>query len=338
MKILMIGGTGVISTAVSELFVRQGQDLYLLNRGIHNEPAMKGVTILHGDMNDEQSIRRILDKASFDVVVDWIVYTPEQAQRDIRLFTGKTSQYIFISSASAYQRPVKNYIITEETPLDNPFWEYSRKKINCEKLFMDSYKADGFPVTIIRPSLTYGDTIIPYPFASWQKPWSMIDRMRKGKRVIVPGDGTSLWVLTHNTDLAKGLAGLMYKPEAIGEAFHITSDEVLTWEETLNQIAEGIGVEPKATHISCEFISAFMPDKIGSLIGDKSSSVVFDNSKLKKLVPDFKATVLFREGFARTFAYFEAHLELQDIDIQYEEELDKIIAAHDYGISLAKKQ
>jgi nucleoside-diphosphate-sugar epimerase len=338
MKILMIGGTGNISLAVSELLVRQGHDLYLycLDSGVQKEFALEGAAIQYGNINNEVAVKNFLEKHAFDVVVDWTVMTPGQAQRDVRLFTGKTSQYIFISSASAYQRPSKNYLVTEDVPLENPFWEYSRNKIACEKLLMEAYKKVGFPVTIIRPSLTYGDTIIPYILISWLKPWSLIDRMRKGKRVIVPGDGTSLWVITHNTDFAKGITGLMGKEKAIGEAFHITSDEVLTWDELVNQIAEVIGVEPRMTHISSEFITAFMPDQLGNLTGDKSTSVVFDNSKLKSLVPDYKATMSFREGFARTFAYLESHPELQVVDTEYEEALDRIIAAHDYGMSLAR--
>jgi nucleoside-diphosphate-sugar epimerase len=339
MKILMIGGTGIISTAATELLVSQGHDLYLYCRGcgVYKEFKEEGVKVQYGDINDELFVKSFLEKHTFDVVADWTVMTPEQAKRDIRLFIGKTSQYIFVSSASVYQRPSKNYLITEDIPLENPFWEYSRNKIECEKILMEAYKKDGFPVTIVRPSLTYGDTIIPYILISWHRPWSLIDRMRKGKRVIVPGDGTSLWVITHNSDFAKGIVGLMGKEKAIGEAFHITSDEVLTWDDIVNQIAEVIGVEPKMTHISSEFILAFMPEQMGNLTGDKITSVVFDNSKLKSLVPDYYATTSFREGFARTYAYLESHPELQVIDNEYEEALDCIISAHDYGMSLASK-
>jgi nucleoside-diphosphate-sugar epimerase len=339
MKILMIGGTGNISIAATELLIRQGHDLYLycLDNGVHTELRLKDVKIQYGDINDEVIVKSFLNKHTFDVVVDWTVMTPDEARRDISLFTGKTSQFFYISSASAYQKPSKNYIVTEETPLENPFWEYSRNKIECEKIMIEAYRSNGFPVTIIRPSLTYGETVIPYILISWLKPWSLIDRMRKGKRVIVPGDGTSLWEITHNTDFAKGIVGLMGKEKAIGEAFHITSDEVLTWDEVLNQLAEVIGVEPKMAHISSEFITSFMPEQIGNLNGDKIASVVFDNSKLKSLVPSFKATVSFKEGIGRTIAYLESHMEMQAIDLDYEKNMDRIIAAHDYGMSLAKK-
>ena len=337
MKILMIGGTGNISTAASKRLIEQGHDLYLLNNDTNAKNAIKGATILFGDINDEDKVKSLIENHTFDVIVDWIVFVPENAQRDIRLFTGKTSQYIYISSSSAYQKPVKNYLITEETPLENPYWDMSRNKIACEKLFMEEYKKEGFPITIVRPSLTYGDMIIPYPLTNWHKPWVLIDRMRKGKRIIVPGDGTSLWEITHNSDFAKGIIGLMGKQKAIGEAFHITSGEVLTWDIVVNQIAEVLGVEPQITHISSEFIIAFKPDEIGNLYGDKIVSVVFDNSKLKGIVPDFKATMPFKEGIAKTIAHYDSHPELQVIDTEYEEQIDRIIAAHDYGMSLAKK-
>jgi nucleoside-diphosphate-sugar epimerase len=339
MKILMIGGTGNISTAVSELIVRQGHDLHLycLDNGANRNFHVEGATIHLGDINDEKNVLCYLDKHNFDVIVDWTIMEPGQARRDIRLFAGRTSQYIFISSASVYQKPSRNYIITENTPLENPFWEYSRNKIACENLLVESYRSNGFPVTIVRPSLTYGDTIIPYVLVSWVNPWSLIDRLLRGKRIIVPGDGTSLWTITHNTDFAKGIVGLMGKEKAIGEAFHITSDEVLTWDEVLNQIARVVGVEPRAVHISSEFITAFLPDQLGNLNGDKIVSAVFDNSKLKSISPDFKATTPFLEGFARTYAYFLSHPELHTIDVKYEEDLDRVIEAFDFGLSLSKE-
>jgi nucleoside-diphosphate-sugar epimerase len=339
MKILMIGGTGNISTAVSELLVRQGHSLHLLcmDIGAHRNFHVDGAEIHLGDVNDEVSVLRYLYNQSFDVIVDWTIMEPEQVKRDIRLFTGKTSQYIFISTSSVYQKPSKHYIITENTPLENPFWEYSRKKIACEKLLMEAYKSNAFPVTIVRPSLTYGDTIIPYVLVSWVNPWSLIDRLLKGKRVIVPGDGTSLWTITHNTDFAKGITGLMGKEKAIGEAFHITSDEVLTWDDILNQIAQVVGVEAKAVHISSEFITSFIPDQLGNLNGDKSISAVFDNSKLKSLYPDFKATTSFHVGFTQTYNYFLSHPELHTVDVKFEDDLDRVIEAYDYGLSFLRK-
>lgn len=339
MKVLMIGGTGNISMAATKLLATQGHDLYLycLEGSPEKELELPGVTIQYGDVNDEATVNSFLEKHTFDTVVDWVVMQPEQAKRDIRLFKGRTAQYIFISSSSAYQKPPRHHVITEETPLENPYWEMSQNKIAVEKLLMEAHKNEGFPVTIVRPSLTFGDTIVPYIFGSWSKPWSIIDRIRKGKRVIVPGDGTSLWTITHNSDFAKGIVGLMGRSEAIGEAFHITSDEVLTWGEILKQMADVIGVEAKPVCISSEFIVAFMPDQLGNTYGDKMWSAIFDNSKLKKLVPDFRATMSFKEGFAQTLAYLESHPELQVIDKDHEDAVDLVIAAYDYGMSFTEK-
>jgi nucleoside-diphosphate-sugar epimerase len=339
MKILMIGGTGNISTAVSELLRRQGHDLHLLclDNGAQSNFNLQGAKFHYGDINDEARVQGLLKEHMFDVVVDWVVGRPEQVRRDVRLFAGKTAQYIFISSASAYQKPSKQYLITEDMPLENPYWEYSRLKIECENAVMEAYREDGFPATIVRPSLTYGDTMIPYVMGSWGKPWSLVDRLRRGKRVIVPGDGTSLWTITHNTDFAKGIAGLMGNEKAVGEAFHITSDEVLTWDGILAQIAEAVGAKVNPVHISSEFILAFMPDQLGNLLGDKAVSLVFDNGKLKRLVPDFKAATPFRQGIKRTVEYLASRPEWQAADPEFEEGIDRIIAAHDYAMSLAGK-
>jgi nucleoside-diphosphate-sugar epimerase len=336
MKILMIGGTGIISTAVTANLIDREQEVSLLTRGTPGHPPVEGATVFHGDINDEEAIRELFAGHRFDVVVDWVAFEADHVQRDIRLFAGMAEQYIYISSASAYQRPAKHYLVTEDTPLENPYWEYSRKKIECERLLMAAHRSDGFPVTIVRPSLTYGKTIIPYAVNSWQKSWSVIDRMRRGKRVIVPGDGTSLWVVTHNTDFAKGIVGLMGLKEAVGEAFHITTDEVLTWDNIALEIGAAIGTKPELVHISSDFIAAFMPDQLGNLMGDKSTSVVFDNSKLEAFVPDFEATMSFRDGIRSTIEYMSSRPELQNTDVPFEDELDRIIAAHDYGMNLAR--
>jgi nucleoside-diphosphate-sugar epimerase len=226
-----------------------------------------------------------LANQTWDAVVDWIAFTPNQIERDIRLFRDRTRQFIFISSASAYQRPVGHYLITESTPLANPYWQYSRDKIACEDLLMQAYRDHGFPVTIVRPSLTYGDTQIVLAVNSWQKSYTALDRMRRGKKVIVPGDGSSLWVITHNSDFAQGLVGLLGHQQATGHAFHITSDEVLTWDQIYRITSEAAGIEPNLIHIASDFLIACHPDELGSLTGDKSSSVVFDNTKIKRFVP-----------------------------------------------------
>jgi len=298
-------------------------------------PVLSGAFVTFGDINDEAETAEYLQNHHFDAVVNWIVMEPTDMERDIRLFSGKTKQYIFISTAAAYQKPLPSYLITERTPLANPHWEYARKKIACEHILMDAYERHGFPATIIRPSLTYGDRYIPYHMSASKKPWSLINRIRSGKRVIMPGDGTSLWTVTHSIDFAQGLCGLTANPRAIGQDFHITSDEVLTWGTILDQIGEAVGTQPQKTHISTEFITAFIPQKEGSLLGDKVNSLIFDNSKLRRFVPDYKPVIPFREGIKKTVAFLQSQPSLQTIDEPYEATIDKIIAAHDYGKGMA---
>ena len=237
-----------------------------------------GLKTLTVDIDDVESTTQALNGASFDVVVDWIAFTPAHIERDLKLFRGRTRQYIFISSASAYQKPATHYLITESTPLANPYWDYSRDKIACEERLMRAYREDGFPVTIVRPSLTYGDTQIPLAVNSWAKSYTVVDRMRRGQKVIVPGDGSSLWVITHNSDFAKGLVGLLGHEQSIGHAFHITTDEVMSWNQFYRIVGTAAGAEPQLVHIPSDFIAACLPDKLGGLIGDKAVSVVFDNS------------------------------------------------------------
>ncbi len=328
MKLLFIGGTGLISEAVSKLAVARGHELYLFNRGQRSEMVPKGAHIIEGDIRDAAGAAEALRGHTFDAVVDWIAFTPEHVQTDIKLFQGIAKQYVFISSASAYQKPPQRYIITESTPLENRYWQYSRDKIACEKLLLAEHAKNGFPVTIVRPSFTYGDTMIPASQNSWQKPWSLVDRIRRGKPIIVHGDGQSIWTMTHNTDFAQGFVGLLGRSEAIGEAYHITSDEVLTWDQIYLAIGSAAGAEPNLVHIASEFICAFNPDDVGNLLGDKAVSGVFDNSKIKALVPDFKAEVPFAEGIKRTVAWFESRPERCGVDDAWNELTDRIIAAH----------
>lgn len=331
MKVLFIGGTGLISEAVSKLAIARGIELYLFNRGKRDGFVPDGAKVITGDIRDAQSAAAALEGHIFDVVVDWIAFTPEHVSVDIELFRGRTKQYIFISSASAYQKPPKHYMITEEaTPLENRYWQYSRDKIACEQLLEEQAEA-GFPVTIVRPSFTYGDTMIPAALNSWPHPWSLIARMREGRPIIVHGDGSSLWTMTHNTDFAKGFVGLLGREEAIGQAYHITSDEVLTWNQIYEAIGAAAGVEPKLVHISSDFLVAHDPELEGGLLGDKSVTSVFDNSKIKSLVPEFEATLSFAEGIKRTVAWFEAHPERCSVDEAWNEQMDSIIAAHTAG-------
>lgn len=337
MKILFIGGTGVISTASSKLAVEKGYELYLFNRGQNSRSVPKGAKVIIGDINNEEESKKILMNEYFDVVVNWIAFTPDQIERDIRLFRGKTKQYIFISSASAYQKPVSHYLINESTPLANPHWEYSRNKAACEDRLMREYRENGFPFTVVRPSLTYGDTLIPAAVTSWNRPFSLIDRMRRGKKIIVPGDGTSLWSITHNTDFAKGFVGLLGNQKAIAHSFHITTDEVLSW----NQIYEAIGaagrVKPDMIHIPSDFIQIFDPGEEGNLLGDKAVSVVFDNSKIKSFVPGFTATTTFAEGVKKSVAWFEEDPMRCTVDDVWNDFCDKIIAAYEVGVAAARK-
>ncbi|MCX6628789.1 MAG: NAD-dependent epimerase/dehydratase family protein, partial [Candidatus Solibacter sp.] len=287
--------------------------------------------------DDAGGAAQALAGARFDAVVDWIAFTQAHIERDLDLFRGRTGQFLFISSASVYQRPVQHYLITESTPLANPYWQYARDKIACEERLMRAYREEAFPVTIVRPSLTYGETQITLAVNSWAKSYTAVDRMRQGRKVIVPGDGSSLWVITHNTDFAKGLVGLLGNAQAIGNAFHITSDEVMTWDQFYNLAGAAAGVEPQLVHIPTDLIGACLPDKLGSLKGDKATSVVFDNSKIKRYVPGYRATVPFAEGIRRTLAWFDADPARRQIDSDANAAWDKLIAAYEQGAGAAVK-
>ncbi len=329
MKVLFIGGTGIISEAVTKQAIMEGIDLYLFNRGQQPEFIPEGAKLIKGDIRDKESAAEVLKNHTFDVVVDWVAYIPEHIKTDIELFRSRTLQYIFISSASAYQKPSSHYLITESTPLVNPYWEYSRNKIACEELLMNEYRNTGFPVTIVRPSTTYGMTLIPSSINSAIHPWSLVDRMRKGKKIIVHGDGTSLWTITHNSDFAKGFIGLLNNSQAIGHAFHITSDEVLSWDQIYRTIGNAAGVEPQLIHIPSDFIALFDPDATGYLLGDKVVSIIFDNSKIKRFVPGFNATVSLSRGVKQTIQWFENHPERCTVDDRWNIIMDKIINAYE---------
>jgi nucleoside-diphosphate-sugar epimerase len=331
MKVLFIGGTGLISSACSQLAVERGMELFILNRGrSHKYDTPAGAQLLVGDIHGNRAAVAELIKAHhFDAVVDWVAFTPADIENDIALFTGRTRQFIFISSASVYQKPPNHYLITEDTPLANPHWAYSQNKIACEERLMREYRERGFPITILRPSLTYGPSQIPMIMGSWQHPWTLVERMKLGRKVIVPGDGTSLWPLTWNGDLAKGLLGLLGREQVIGHAFHITSDEVLSWQQIYVELAHALEVEPNIVHIPSDLIAAHDPDSYGSLIGDKIYSVVFDNSKIKRFVPDFVATVPWTEGVRRAIAWFQADASRQTIDAPANLLWDKILAAYE---------
>ena len=336
MKALFIGGTGLISSAVSRLAVERGIELWLLNRGQRGEFFPKGARQIVADLQDRAAVRESLRGQSFDVVADWIAFTAPQAAADVELFSERTRQYIFISSASVYQKPPTFHAISESTPLYNRYWQYSRDKIACEDLLIREYREKGFPATIVRPSHTYGVTQIPAAVTSWTHPWTLVDRMRKGRKVIVPGDGTSLWTLTHNSDFAKGFVGLMGNLHAIGHAFHITSDEVLTWNQAYEAIGAAAGAKPDLVHVASDFINAFSPEQGAGLIGDKAHCGVFDNAKIKSYVLGYQATVPFAEGIRESIQWFEKHPERCTIDAEFNALSDRILAANEAGLRMAR--
>ena len=329
MKALFIGGTGTISTAISKKLLEKGWDLYLLNRGNRNDVLPAGAhTLLVEDVNDEAAVAEVIKDLNFDVVCDFIAFVPAQLERDYRLFQNKTKQFMFISSASAYQKTLSDYKITESTPLANPYWEYSRNKIACEEYLMKMYRENAFPITIIRPSHTYDERSVPLGVHGDKGSWQVVKRMLEGKPVIVHGDGTSLWTMTHNSDFAKAFVGLMGNIHAIGEAYQITSDESLTWNQIYKIIADCLGVEYKPYYVPSDFLHAVGKyDFAGGLIGDKANSVVFDNAKVKRAVPGFTATVRLDMGMKQTIEYILSHPECQVEDPEFDEWCDKVIAA-----------
>jgi len=323
MKVLFIGGSGIISSACSAWAVEQGIDLYLLNRGQTSlRPIPQAAQVITADIRDPAAVADALRGHTFDVVVDWIAFTPGQIAADLSLFRGLVGQFIFISSASAYQKPPARLPITEDTPLENPFWQYSRNKIACEEALMAAHRAEGFPVTIVRPSHTYDRTLLPF-----RGGYTLIDRLRRGKPLLVHGDGTSLWTLTHHRDFARAFTGLLGDPRAIGEAFHVTSDEWLTWNEIARLLGEAAGVEARVAHVPSETVARFDQDWGDSLLGDKAHCAIFDNSKIRTIVPDFAAEIPFAEGAREIVDWYDANGEMQRVDAFFDDQMDRIIAA-----------
>ena len=324
MKILFIGGTGNISTPSSRLAIEKGIDLYHLNRGT-TKVNILGVKTILGDINKPEKLFE-LKKHTWDVVVNWIAFTPQDMERDIKLFKGKTKQYIFISSASCYQTPLSYPVITESTPLFNNLWDYSNDKIKCEDRLMKAYREEDFPITIVRPSLTY-DTVIPIAIGGF-KEYTTADRIIKGKPIIIHGDGTSLWTVTHSDDFAKGFVGLLGLTQAIGHAFHITSDEILSWNIIYKILADSLGHELNAVHIASDFICKIEPSFTGTLLADKGESVIFDNTKIKTFVPEFKATIPFAEGIKRTLKWLDENPDMKIISSEKNTKIENVLKAY----------
>ncbi len=330
MRILFIGGTGTISNAITQQLAATEHELWLLNRGNRKGEVPQNVKQIVADINDENAVLEKLGDTKFDAVCDFIGFVPDQVERDFRLFAGRTRQYVYISSASAYNKPARSYVINEGTTLANPHWQYSRDKIACEELLMKHYREDGFPVTIVRPSHTYCERGVPVSIHGPKGSWQVLKRMMEGKRVIVHGDGSSLWTMTWNGDFAKGFIGLLGNPHAIGEVFQIMSDESLTWNQIYQAVADALGVEFKPYYVSSEYLAAVAPkeyDLEGNLTGDKAVTVVFDCSKLKRAVPGYQATVRFEEGVRRCVDYILAHPELQQEDQEFDAWCDRVIEA-----------
>jgi nucleoside-diphosphate-sugar epimerase len=330
MKVLFIGGTGNISTSVSKLAVQRGIELFLLNRG-KRPSSIPGAKSIVGDISKPEECAAALEGHQWDAVVDWIAFEENDIERDYALFKATTKQFLFISSASAYQRPAGSPFVTESTPLGNPFWQYSRNKIACELRLNTHYRDEGFPITIVRPSHTY-DTVIPVPIGGWTE-YTVVDRMRKGKKIIVHGDGSSLWTITHAEDFAKGFVGLLGHQQAIGHAFHITSDEILTWDQIYQAVAEAAGCKAEIVHIPSDFIGAFDEGLRESLVGDKATSVIFDNSKIKRFVPGFVATIPFKQGIKRTLDWFEADPARRVVKAETNTLMDTIIQQYERGFT-----
>ena len=328
MRILIIGGTGTISSAITRQLAASGHDLWLLNRGNRKNEVPTGVKQIICDINDEAEVLRQIGDTMFDTVCEFIGFLPSQVERDIRLFKGRTRQYVYISSASAYNKPARSHIITEGTTLANPYWQYSRDKIACEELLMKEYRENGFPATIVRPSHTYCERSVPVSVHGLKGSWQVLKRMIDGKPVIVNGDGSSLWTLTWNEDFAKGFIGLLGNPKAVGEAFQIMSDEQLTWNQIYQCIANALGTEFKPYYVASDFLATVAPkeyDFTGNLLGDKSVTVVFDCTKLKRAVPGFQATTRFDEGVRRCVDYLMSHPELQIEEPEFDAWCDRVI-------------
>lgn len=339
MRALLIGGTGTISSAITgSLSENPDWELYLFNRGKHEGEIPANVKVIRGDIEDEEQAARLLEGMQFDCVGEFTGFRPEQVERDIRLFAGKTKQFIYISSAAAYHTPPARPQITEGMLLKNPYWQYARDKIACEEVLLKAFREDDFPVTIVRPSHTYGERMIPFSLESPKGSWPVIRRMMEGKKIIVPGDGSSLWTITFNEDFARGFIGLMGNPHAIGEAVHITTDEVLTWDQMAQAVADALHVEYKPYYITTDVLVELNPELVGGLNGDKRHSVIYDNTKLKQLVPGFVARVPWRVGVQRALSRILSCADLRPEDPEFDRWCDELIMVYEEALERAKEK
>jgi nucleoside-diphosphate-sugar epimerase len=325
MRVLFIGGTGIISAACTREAMRRGIEVHHLNRGSHPERGPEGVTTLRANIRERKQVISALGESTYDCIVNWVAFTPEHVRQDIDLFAEITSHYIFISSASVYIKPPPHWLVTEDTPVGNPYWQYSRDKIACEKVLHEAWLSRGFPVTIVRPSHTYSDGWIPTPIGS--RDYTIAQRMVNGHEIISPGDGQSLWTITHSDDFARGFTGLLGIPETAGEIFHITSDEARTWDTWYGIIAHALGTRPHLVHIPSDFINEVSPVLGEGLLGDKAYSMVFDNTKIRRIVPDFRPYIPFEEGIKRSLEWFNELPERKIVNEEKNREIEKVIRA-----------
>jgi nucleoside-diphosphate-sugar epimerase len=324
-KVLFLGGTGNISTECVRLALERGHDVTVLNRGRTPSRVEGPVKSLAGDRNDVASLRRAAEGERFDAVVDFLGYRPEQVDAAIEAFSGRVGQYVFIGTTAAYLKPLPHYVVTEATPLGNPFWEYARLKIDCEERLARARDDGRLPVTVLRPSYTYGPTWIPSGFGG--QDYTVVNRMRTRRPVVCHGDGTSLWVMTAASDFAVALVGLLGRSEALGEAFHATSDEVMTWDAIYRTIGRAAGAEPELVHVPSQLIASLYPERGGSLLGDKAWSVVFDNAKIRRLVPEFRPRVSFAEGMARSVDWYDRDAARRVVSEESDRRIDRVVAA-----------
>ena len=323
-RVLFIGGSGIISSACAALALERGLELTVLNRGeSRTRPLPDGARVLRADVRDPAAVSAALGGEEFDVVVAGVAVTADHVRADVERFAGRVGQYVFISSASAYQTPPARLPVTESTPLRNPAWQYSRDKIACEDVLVAAYRDTGFPATVVRPSHTYDRTLVPFDGG-----WTVLDRMRRGAEVLVHGDGTSLWTLTHHTDFARGFVPLLGHPRTVGEAFHITSDDVLTWDQIAHALAAAAGVEARIVHVPSDAVAAADPEWGAGLLGDKAHSMVFDTTKLRRVVPGFTATVPFEQGAREIVAWHDEDPARRVVDGRLDAVMDRLVAAH----------
>ena len=329
MKILLIGGTGNISASITRRCLERGNEVYLFNRGNHREFEALGARYIIGDAFDPFDLKAKIGDKTFDVVANFILFTPEQARINYEIFVGRTGQFFFISSCTVYQKPILKLPVTADTPLRNPFSQYAKNKIACEEYFAARYRDENFPITIVRPSHTYGEKkLVVGPLMGWGVPhWTLADRILRGEPVIVHDLGRTFWTATHSDDFAYAFCGLAGNREAVGQSFHITNDDPHTWNAIMELYGQILGVETKIVHVPTEFIGKLYPDKGMAILGDMSENAIFDISKLQKFVPGYRTRIPLREGLTRSINWYLNNPSAMIVDDNNNRLMDHIIKA-----------